>query len=662
VKQRCPAALRNAGHSADDGLVANFLRSLSLRSPRRRLISSLAVTAVLGLAAAAAPAGAFVSGELGIQYRTPAKSVNLKKPLQYQGGPVISASNSYAIYWDPTGAYRNDWMTQIDRYFHDVGAASGDLGTVFSLNSQYTGPAGTRATYKTTWRGAYTDTQPYPVSGCIEAAELACVSDAQIRTELKRFVQANALPVGVNSVYYLLTPPGVTVCTDSGGSGNCSEATTAESEPPNGICGYHSAIDKSTASPIVYAVQPWIAGNAGKILQELPLETEEANSAALACQNGSGLDEPNQTGARSPFGDYETGLADVIVNELSIEQNNIVVDPLLNAWYQETTQAEQSDMCQRAFSPAPEVLPKVPNTTHALNLVNETINANHYYVQWAFSSVGVTSGKGAVCWQGTELDPRFTAPNPVNTGDIVAFDANESGMTLDANATKLNANEPFTVPIYKWNFGDHTPEVSGVSDASVFHSYQYGGTYNVTLTVTDSGGNHATVTNSITVVGESPPGSGGSGAAPLAGSVSGSATGTASPGATQLKLKPLVAAAAASRSLRSVLRHGLVVRYSVNEQVVGRFELMLAKSTARRLGLRGAPAVGLALGTPAQIIIGKAILVTTKGGRSTVTIQLSKNTASRLGRLKHVTLMVRLIAHNASGQSVTVLGTVNLSH
>ena len=46
----------------------------------------------------------------------------------------------------------------------------------------------------------------------------------------------------------------------------------------------------------------------------------------------------------------------------------------------------------------------------------------------------------------------------------------------------------------------------------------------------------------------------------------------------------------------SVLRSGLVVRYSVNEQVAGRFEVLLASSIARRIGLHGAPATGLAKG------------------------------------------------------------------
>ncbi len=58
------------------------------------------------------------------------------------------------MYWDPANAYHNDWMTLIDGYLHDVGAASGQLSNIFALDGQYTGPGGTRANYNSTFRGA----------------------------------------------------------------------------------------------------------------------------------------------------------------------------------------------------------------------------------------------------------------------------------------------------------------------------------------------------------------------------------------------------------------------------------------------------------------------------------------------------------------------------
>ena len=75
-----------------------------------------------------------------------------------------------------------------------------------------------------------------------------------------------------------------------------------------------------------------------------------------------------------------------------------------------------------------------------------------------------------------------------------------------------------------------------------------------------------------------------------------------------------------------------MVRYSVNEQVAGHFEVLLSRSLARRLGITGPPAVGLPAGSPPQLVIAKAFIVTTKGGRSTVKIQFSKRTAQRLAQ------------------------------
>ncbi len=91
----------------------------------------------------------------------------------------------------------------------------------------------------------------------------------------------------------------------------------------------------------------------------------------------------------------------------------------------------------------------------------------------------------------------------------------ESDITLndDIGYSKTTGAEEPKYATYKWNFGDETPEVTGVAPgapslnspetspcelpwqtpcaASTFHSYQYGGKYNVTLTVTDTGGNAA---------------------------------------------------------------------------------------------------------------------------------------------------------------------------
>jgi PKD repeat protein len=436
-------------------------------------------------------------------------------------------------------------------------------------------------------------------------------------------------------------------------------------EAANGFCGYHSAIGPGSANPIVYGVQPWVAGHAGHIIIPVPLKTEVPTGAVLACQNRGVLVEPNQNSTLSHFDGYEGGLADIIINSLSIQQDDIVVDPLLNGWYQDVTHAEQSDLCQRMFSPATsEESPKLPETTHALNISNESINGGSYYLQWALSSVGITSGKGIVCWQGTELEPHFTATNPVNGGDIVAFDANESGIALDANVTELKLDEPYLAPVYKWDFGDGSPIVNSGLAASVFHSYAHAGNYTVTLTITDSGGNSASVTNTIPVVGPPPAGGSTNGSGP--GASTGSLPGT-SPGTTPNKTLPgpTVTDFVESPSLKKVLSSGLAVRYVVNEQVAGSLQVLLTSSTAKRLGIHGATATGLPKGTPVSIVIGTAVLVTTKAGKGTIRLKFSKTIAHRLAGTHQVKLMLRLVVRNGSRQSpqtTTQLSTVTLKH
>jgi hypothetical protein len=659
------SGLRLSARRADDGFVNALDRSPLARS---RALLGFAVTALAtaALLLGAAPAGAVLTGEFGQEGR--GKPTIKVEPLQYHGGPVLHSSDSYAIYWDPSGAYRGDWMQLINEYLHNVGSDSGKSSDVFALNGQYR-DAGGQAANVSTFRGAYTATDPYPTIGnCSHkpAEAPVCLTDQQVREELQHIISLGALPGATGTpVYYVLTPPGVTVCTEGGGSGNCSNSTTSSPTPPNGICGYHSAIPNG-GNPIVYAVQPWVAGNSGEILTQEPLTTAGPTPAVLACQNNASLHEPNQLGGLNPFGGYEEGLADLIISELSVEQSNVVVDPLLNGWYQTATSAEQGDICQWSFGPAPKPPPTVSEEQAPANaglVSNETIAGRHYYLQWAFDSVGLTAGKGISCWSGVTLEPHFTSPNPVNSGDVVGFDANESNITLNAHTAGLPPDEPYVAPVYSWDFGDGAT-ASGPQLASAFHAYQYGGSYKVTLTVTDSSANTNSYTQTITVVGPPPPAPPASpAAAPSSSPASGSTTHTPTTTATTSPTAgpPVATGKVLSHSLRTALRNGLAVNYTVDRQVAGRFEVLLATSLAHRVGLRGPAATGLAAGTPAQTVIAKAVLVTAKGGHGTYRITFSKTTAARLRKLHHVTLILRMVVHSASSPlATTVLSTANL--
>ena len=74
--------------------------------------------------------------------------------------------------------------------------------------------------------GAYTDTDPYPTKTCDDPQPLEginrpwgekrsemCITDAQIERSLS-LRRDHHLQKGMDTIFYLLTPPGITVCLD----------------------------------------------------------------------------------------------------------------------------------------------------------------------------------------------------------------------------------------------------------------------------------------------------------------------------------------------------------------------------------------------------------------------------------------------------------------
>ncbi len=714
---------------------------------------------------------------VGIQTRSvehPDDGVTVGRFDNPEGNPVVNKNETYAIYWDPTDHYHGDWQHLINTFFQGLGADSGATDTVFAVDSQYTDRSDQSASYLSTFRGAYTDTDPYPTTGnCIDPQPLevedligpivtgekhseVCLTDAQMRKELQTFIATHGLQKGMNSIFYLLTPPAVTVCLDDGGvpGGHCSDFYTprleagespaekeaklkkVETSYEHSFCSYHSDFSdttlKSTAKPeastVLYGVIPWSAGGLGdyhltgndqaipgyecqdggwyfnsqkdfeepekakekkkessKEKEEHTKNHEEELEEAAKQQEkeileGPHEEEPNQHGV-GPDGSPDTGLADVIVSQIGVQQQNIVTDPLLNAW-KDTADNEVTDECRNFFASYSGGSVVANELTFAGTLYNQSFAGANAYVNDAFDlAAGRLPYPGVPCMTGISLVAQFTAPNTVNAGELVGFDGMESNITLndDIGYSKTTGAEEPRYATYKWNFGDETPEITGVAPgapslnspetspcelpwmapcaASTFHSFRYGGTYNVTLTVTDAGGNTTSVTEPITVVGPSPP----------------------PPPSPPVILPPVpvvpavppvpgipgpsITAAPVSSSLKQVAKSGLIVRYSVNEQVAGRFEVLLEAATAHHLGISGPTATNLPAGSPESLVIGHALLVTTKGGKSSVRIKFSKSVAKHLRHAHKVKLTLRLTAHNASPQNplfTTVMSTVVL--
>jgi hypothetical protein len=659
---------------------------LTRRSPvslRTTFLAVLALGVVL-IALFAASAGAVVTASGGHQYGVQPEATGITQsatPLTYEGGPVVHGNELYAVYWDPSaGAYSGYWQESISGFLAELASASGLLSNVFATTEQYRDTTGASAAYDSRFWGDYTDVDPYPVSGnCVATAP--CLTDAQVRTELGNYITANGLPTGLDPssgrtpIYFVFTPPGTTICLGSTNE-HCSKSGT---EHP--LCSYHSFIPASgtLASTVLYAVEPWTAGNLGTV--------GASPVSGSKCQDGTGtLQEPNQVGM-TDNDEFNAGLADLIINDVTNELVSTVTDPLFTAWHDTGGDSDELvDKCRNDFLGG--LLTELPGSetepnTEAGTTDNETIGRN-FYLNDTFDQAALYAPyPGVRCVNHVNLRSVFSVHSTANSGTAQTFSASQSEASQGIAA-------------YHWDFGDGTSTTvncegrtptygyspaqctgsSGTgnpnSAASVVHSYTYGGEYPVTLTLTDDGGNTTSTTNTVTVSGPAPPSpppshSEGATTGTTTGSTSSSSASTTSattPTTTSSagSGKPVVATqAVASHSLSTALKEGIVVRYSVSEKATGRFEVLLASSTAHKLGLRGASATGLAKGTPAQTIIANAILVATKGGGSTYKIKFSKATAAKLRKLRKVTLMIRLSVHNAaSPTATTVLDTVNL--
>ncbi len=675
-------------------------------SPRRHrapllIVLGLALCALLVFAAAAAAEVVTVEGTtVGVAARYGATGAT--EPTTFanpEGNPVVHNEKDYVVYWDPTDHVHGDWQEGIDTFMKDVGYFSGVLSNNYSVLAQYDDKTNARAAYADVFGGAYTDTHPYPVNGCtdpnpfeaedrIGAGETSvCLTAAQISAELQSFIASNGLPKGMSTIYYVITPPGATVCLDAGGTkGHCSDYDETSGSYKDSFCSYHAAINPGglatgDANTVLYGVIPWDSAGEKGDFHLLP----EDQRPGKQCQDGALDEEPNQIACPDEFdGACDHALFDLIDNQLWLQQENIVTDPLLNSW-KDADHAEAADECRFSFGPV-EGSPTAKEGTEAGNLKNQSINGMPDYLNDAFNLAGLRLPyPGVPCVKGTNLVAAFTAPNPVKSGEVVGFDGMESNITLNAGINYPNGGAPAaTYATYSWNFGDGTtltgyapgaplceqPWLSPCA-ASAFHTYTYGGTYDVTLTVTDVGGYTDTIEHPVTVSGPPPPApappaetAGSSGAAGTKGSTGGS-TGT-SGGTTTVPgpVNPVASASIISRSLKTALRGGLAVSYSVNEQVAGHFEVLIPSSLAKKLKLRGTVISGLPANIGPQVLIAKAIIVTTKAGRSTVKIRFSSAVAARLRHQRKLSLLLQMYVRDAASKTpatTTVLSTITLA-
>ncbi len=199
--------------------------------------------------------------------------------LIFKGGPVMGVTgevDTYAIFWNPP-TLQNGQSTGMSSTYASV--LTNMLGTypghgIDNNNTQYasdcsswvlTFPAGGLVEndygcglIPANWayyspnagglKGVYTDTNPYPPSGCNDPAPgigTNCISDAQIQAEIRRVMAlpGNQWTGGLNKVFLLFT---------SKGEGSCLGPYCAYSY----YCAYHSDIHVGNKA-IIYGNEPY---------------------------------------------------------------------------------------------------------------------------------------------------------------------------------------------------------------------------------------------------------------------------------------------------------------------------------------------------------------------------------------------------------------------
>jgi hypothetical protein len=529
-------------------------------------------------------------------------------PLCWQGGPVLPSNETFALTWDPYRAYWEGTRGYVEQFLQDVANDSGSLSSPFAVTSQYADNASLtpgspflvtgRALNNSKYGGGCIDYgvrggsdcaigagtsqgHDYPGTDAMGSCYVSgpstppCLTDSDIQGEVTAIASATRLvPLaqpGFSPVVVVLTPPGVVVCLDSGRA-LCSANAPSHAD----FCSYHGQVDG-----IDYVVQPWTTYT-GCDEPSLPALPADPTAKQLSDDAGSRL-----------VGPLSQGMIDTIVNP-----------GVTNGWIAESG-AEISDNggCVPAGPTADTV----------------TVGSGTYVIPREYDNAAAIESEPYTyfgCAPNVVLGPSFVAPSAIDAGDVIELDGSASASTL----LVPNAG-------YQWNFGDGTT----ASGPSVVHSYGAGGNYNVTLKVTDRGGNTATLVQTIQVLGSNgqpaPPSGGGSGSG-------GSGNGLQ----VRLQLQP--------QSLKTILRSGIAVRVTSNAAANGIATVVITRKAAKRAHIKvgKGPTVRIGLGTVSSI----------KNGSVVLHLHLSAATAAKLRHLEHVDMTIRLALVAPGNQRIAV--------
>jgi len=101
------------------------------------------------------------------------------------------------------------------------------------------------------------------------------------------------------------------------------------------------------------------------------------------------------------------------------------------------------------------------------------------------------------------------------------------------------------------------------------------------------------------------------------------------------------------QSLKAMLRGGMTLRLSSNENASGIATLSIPRSAAKK--------AHIASGRAASVVIGRGTMSQIKSGTMKLHLGLSRATAAKLKRLGHVTMTVRLALVGSDGSHVAIV-------
>jgi PKD repeat protein len=128
-----------------------------------------------------------------------------------------------------------------------------------------------------------------------------------------------------------------------------------------------------------------------------------------------------------------------------------------------------------------------------------TQNPSHTYTAGGTFTVTLTVTDNQSATNNVSHTVTVTAPPPVNQPPVAAFSS--SCTQLACSFTSTSSDPDGTIASYAWTFGDGTTATT----QNPSHTYAAGGTFTVTLTVTDNQGATGNVSHTVTVTAPPPP-------------------------------------------------------------------------------------------------------------------------------------------------------------